>query len=217
MSNNTTTHSSMLGKVKDVVGLTKEIIVIALVLCVVFNPSLIGNYICESGLTQIDVFGFKAAKECLKKITSSQLASVNESQTNQTLAQQIQEPVKPEVALTISAAEKSIELPDKGWIYLGQVTDAGKKWSIGSPVTVITEAPPTNIQNSTLTLKKDTYLRAEVSQGSRSAGRIISVLRIGDEVKVENIDTQSQSGMSDKYLWAKVHKLQQRERSEPNN
>ena len=93
-------------------------------------------------------------------------------------------------------------VPDSGWMFLGKVTEDKSAWSVGSPQTVNSTSvllPP----GSTLTVRDNAYLRADGPSSARSSAAILGVVKVGETVKVDELDYSHAKG-GGWFVWAKV-------------
>ena len=72
-------------------------------------------------------------------------------------------------------------VPDKGWLFLGKVTENKNEWSSGSPETVATISAELITQGTKLTIRDDAYLRADSASGKHANASILSVVVDGHD------------------------------------
>jgi len=96
-----------------------------------------------------------------------------------------------------------------GWMYVGELDESKTQWETGNPTTIETTEPRLT-PGQIVKIKDDVYLRdASAGPGKRASGKIVSVGRVGDSVKILDIDETSHdnSAGSGWFVWAKVARL----------
>jgi hypothetical protein len=123
----------------------------------------------------------------------------NINQTEESIKSSLSEQIK-----IIESTEK-IEKSESGWIFLGKVNESKVEWIEKLP-TVEDETP--RIQaGEILTLRDTTYLRDEPEGRWHTTGKVISVMQVGEKVKViDELDFSEAKG-GGFFAWAKVKKI----------
>ena len=91
-----------------------------------------------------------------------------------------------------------------GWLFLGKVSQDKATWIAGSPQTINSIPLPIN-PGAKLTIRDDSYLRADGASNSRASSSIISVIKVGEVVDVDDVDFSHAKG-GGWFTWAKVHR-----------
>ncbi len=106
----------------------------------------------------------------------------------------------------LQATGKTIKA-QSGWLGLGRVNEAKAAWMSDNPTTI--KKVNVNIKPGTmLILKTDAYLRGETSGKWHSQGKILSVLQVGEKVKVIRQVNYSPAKSGSFYVWAYVERFQ---------
>lgn len=92
---------------------------------------------------------------------------------------------------------------DRGWLFLGKVSEQKDQWAPGSPATIAPVEPALG-KGSTLTIRDDTYWRADSQPGQHANAPILSVARVGTRITVEEVDYSHARG-GGWYVWVKAH------------
>ena len=103
------------------------------------------------------------------------------------------------------AAPQSVE--SAGWIYAGQVDESKTSWAgVGSKNISPAPASPEFHAGQTFSIASDAYLRnSSPSSGTwHTQGEIVGVLKQGDQVQVEDVDTSSHAKSGGWFVWLKV-------------
>jgi len=104
-------------------------------------------------------------------------------------------------AIVESVAPSTVS--DRGWLFLGKVSESKAEWAPGSPLT-IASASPSLKPGMKLTIRDDAYWRAESASGSHANAAIVSVARVGTVVNVEDVDYSHAKG-GGWFVWVKAH------------
>lgn len=146
----------------------------------------------------------KMAKDpALKKSLTSLGADAKESKGELVIADQaVKRSLSTQQDIAAQIAPSSISA--KGWLFLGQVGEDKQAWLPGSPVT-IASINATAIRGSRLIIRDDTYLRADSAAGSHANAAIVSVVKVGQGVVVDEVDYSHAKG-GGWFLWAKVRR-----------
>jgi hypothetical protein len=97
----------------------------------------------------------------------------------------------------------------KGWMYVGKLDHSKTRWEAGSPVTIEPTAAPLT-PDRTVKIKDDVYLRdPDAGPGKRASAKIAAVARVGESVKILEVDTSSPDNTPGGgwFVWAKVARL----------
>ncbi len=106
----------------------------------------------------------------------------------------VQQTIVQQVAPEIAASS--------GWLYLGRVSADKQNWVAGSPLTV-RELSLQAARGTVLTIRDDTYLRADSAGNFHSSAPILSVLHVGERVELDSLDYSAARG-GGWFVWAKV-------------
>jgi hypothetical protein len=91
---------------------------------------------------------------------------------------------------------------NRGWLFLGKVNEQKDQWGPSSPTT-IAPVEPTLGKGTTLTIRDDTYWRADSQPGQHANAPILSVARVGTHIIVEEVDYSHARG-GGWYVWVKA-------------
>ncbi|MBC8185712.1 hypothetical protein H8E88_31890 [candidate division KSB1 bacterium] len=104
----------------------------------------------------------------------------------------------------LQATGRTIKV-QSGWLGLGRVKETKTTWMHGNPTTIQMVDPDIK-PGVTLILKTDTYLRNETPGQWHSQGKILSVLKVGEKVKVIRQVDYSPAKSGGFYVWAYVER-----------
>lgn len=102
--------------------------------------------------------------------------------------------------LTTQFAPQLIE--ETGWIYVGKISEDKSSWLSGSPTTITKIGWPIK-EGQVLTIRDDVYLRADGAANARSRAPVLSVVKVGQQVEVLEVE-QSHARTGGWFVWLKV-------------
>jgi hypothetical protein len=94
-------------------------------------------------------------------------------------------------------------ISDRGWLFLGKVNEPKEQWLPGSPVTVAVVSPIIS-RGTKLTIRDDTYWRADSAAGQHANASILSVAKVGTVVNVDDVDYSHARG-GGWFVWIRAH------------
>lgn len=146
----------------------------------------------------------KLAKDpALKKSLTSLGADAKESKGELVIADQaVKRSLSTQQEIAAQIAPSSVTA--RGWLFLGQVSEDKQNWMPGSPATIATTSAAA-IRGSCLTIRDDAYLRADSAAGSHANAAIVSVVKVGQGVVVDEVD-YSHARSGGWFIWAKVRR-----------
>jgi len=118
-----------------------------------------------------------------------------------------EESVKSSLSEQIKMIEstENLEKSESGWIFLGKVDYRKGKWTDNNP-SIERETP--NIKTGDIIMLRDsTYLRGEPEGRWHTSGQVISVIQIGEKVKVIDEIDYSEAKDGGYFAWAKVKRI----------
>lgn len=198
-------------KVKSILTCGRELLLLGIILVCILRPTSIPQWLCTAGLKEVKAFDVSVAPECIaKREARDELNSVNAADlANKTVEQKISQPVSQQVVAAIAQAQQFAPkaLPTTGWIFLGKTDQTKTKWLNGQPQTI--EHVDLPIQKGMhISIRDDVYLRAAVPANTfKSMGKIISVIRVGESVKVEKIELTEATERDGFLVWALIQSV----------
>jgi len=181
-------------------------VTLVLLVCL-FSPSCIKQFLDQSGIDELTIFGVgvkrQKAEDELKKAQAETTQDVV-SKADGPPVEATTQPVSPELKQAVVKAEQIAPdlLPGSGWVFLGQADASRTSWVAGSPTTIV-KVPLDALLGQDVTVRDDVYLRADGNAGARAKSPITSVVTVGSRLRVVELDySRARSGGF--FVWAKV-------------
>jgi hypothetical protein len=105
----------------------------------------------------------------------------------------------------VEAVSPSSVVSDRGWLFLGKVSQEKDRWEPGSPVAIAPDVPPSIGEGTKLTIRDDTYWWADSPTGQHVDAPILSVAKVGTIVSVDKVDRRH-AKKGGWYIWIKAHR-----------
>lgn len=203
------TSSKISNAAKELLSLSKDALIVGVAGTFLFYPSHIKHILQESGLSKLSAFGVSVElKEEEKKLAQAQTEVTSKNAAaaagaGDTPAEASNRPVDPDFLKTVQDVARTAPqlLPRSGWVFLGRVTEDKARWTEGGSVST-TAAWPVKPED-VVTVRSDVYVRADSNDKWRSSAPITSVAKVGDRLKVVQLD-YSPARSGGLYAWAKV-------------
>src|SRR5512147_1461438 len=117
-----------LGSLKDFFVLLREAFLTLVIGYCVFNPAVLGRYVCSSGVSELGFLSVSAKASC-------KIEEENSKERGKDQAEVAAAPVPASVVQAVAQAEAAA--PDtavrSGWVFLGRISEDEKQWAPGQP------------------------------------------------------------------------------------
>ena len=192
--------TEVFSNIKDISAAVRDIVLTAIFIICIFNPSTIKTFITSSGLSELSVFGIGLKVQTVQQNLSAALANTVEPEpvpnaampgevpTEELPPEALNAPVSQELKQAVIDAELIAPqlLPSAGWVFLGKVNEEKTAWVDGSSSTTTADWP---VQpGSKLIVKDDVYIRQITSDNWHSSAPVVSVAKVGDTLTVSSLD-----------------------------
>lgn len=153
-------------------------------------------------IERLDGLEKNAREPALKQSLADLSAEAKNSQSQLAMADKaVKQSLLTQQALVASVAPSAIS--DRGWLYLGRVSENKDQWAPGSPQTIAPVSLPLQ-EGVRLSVRDDTYWRADNGGGQHASAPILAVARVGTVVTVEQIDYSHARG-GGWFVWVRAY------------